>query len=357
MTRIIDRDGRVFGRMNLVDALCVAFLAGLVPAAYSSWLLFHPAAPRIGSVEHSEITEAEMRVAAGRPIRMKVKVRGDHLTPMLRASIGRIPALGFEFEGPASGDVVIGTDVPPGTHDLVLYDGTREVARAKGAISIVPATQAVVRAVGGFTQMNRPTATSLHVGQRFEVAGQLSAEILALGPIEPDRRAIGSGTGHIDVTVSNAFRRDGVVAVHCDPDADASVCRINGTTLSESGGALVTMPGGTLQLRVEGIVPDASPRTSTLHVQVTGLAELATLVQAGDRDVRWPGIDERAASVSSVRHLGANGTMDVSIQLGLDRTSDGWRYHAQRVQPGDPFSFVTERYSLSGTVLSVTDAR
>ena len=166
---LVDADGRVFGRVNLVDALCVVFVLGLVPAAYVSWLLFRPAAPQIRSVEPSAITPAEQRIAAGLPIRLKVKVHGDHLAPLLRAQIDRVPAIGFTFETPNSADVIIGYNVPVGTHDLVLYDGVQEVARARGAITIARTPAAPMRAIGTLVQLDEARAKGLHVGQQFSV--------------------------------------------------------------------------------------------------------------------------------------------------------------------------------------------
>ncbi len=52
---------------------------------------------------------------------------------MLRASIDEVPAIGFVFENPNSADLLVGA-VPPGSHDLVLYDGVQEVARAPKAV-------------------------------------------------------------------------------------------------------------------------------------------------------------------------------------------------------------------------------
>src|SRR6185295_7637450 len=122
MTSLVDRDGRVFGRLNLGDALSSEFLLGLVPVAYGSLLLFRPARPRIQSVEPTEVNKEERRIANGLVIRLKLKVRGENLTPMLHAFIDETPAIGFTFESPRSADVIVG-DVPMGTHDLILYDG------------------------------------------------------------------------------------------------------------------------------------------------------------------------------------------------------------------------------------------
>ena len=47
MTALVDGEGRLFGRINLVDAVCVLFLIGLVPVAYGSLLLFRPALPSL----------------------------------------------------------------------------------------------------------------------------------------------------------------------------------------------------------------------------------------------------------------------------------------------------------------------
>jgi hypothetical protein len=39
---VLDDRGRLFGRVNLVDALVVGFIVLLIPVAYGTWLLFRP---------------------------------------------------------------------------------------------------------------------------------------------------------------------------------------------------------------------------------------------------------------------------------------------------------------------------
>ena len=47
---VIDRNGRVFGRINIVDAGILAFILVLIPVGYATFLLFRPERPSIESV-------------------------------------------------------------------------------------------------------------------------------------------------------------------------------------------------------------------------------------------------------------------------------------------------------------------
>ena len=354
MRPMVDRDGRIFGRVNLVDAVFGLFLIGLLPVAYASLLLFRPSKPHIRSVERSEVNKEERRIANGLVIQLKLKVRGDHLTPMLRAYIDSIPAIGFTFESPASADVIIG-DVPMGTHDLILYDGAQEVARVRGAVAILPTPGAVMRVVGALIQLDEPTAKSLQVGQRFEVSGQPAAEFLKLGDLEPDRHRIRVRSGDVETQVAGSWRRSVVMTIHCEPDPDASACRIATTTLGDPTLSVLTVPGAPTLLRVliDEILPDAAPHAATVRVRVAGQPELAGKVRAGDRDIRGQRIDDRTASVVEVRPETSREAFELVLRLGVDRARDGWQYKSQSVQPGTPFSLVTDRYSLSGSVVNV----
>ena len=47
---VLDDRGRLFGRVNLVDALGLGFVILLIPIAYGTWLLFRPKPVHITSV-------------------------------------------------------------------------------------------------------------------------------------------------------------------------------------------------------------------------------------------------------------------------------------------------------------------
>src|SRR5919109_4319074 len=117
MPTLVDDRGRLFGRINLIDAAVGAFVVLLVPLGYSAFLLFRPARPAITSVEHAQITLIEERAAGGTHVEGKLKVHGTGLRPTLRAAIGSHEAVGFLFQTPRTADVLFG-DLPVGTYDL-----------------------------------------------------------------------------------------------------------------------------------------------------------------------------------------------------------------------------------------------
>jgi hypothetical protein len=121
-------------RFNLFDAAVAAFAIVLIPIAYGTYLLFKPPHAVIASVTRVNITTEERRIG-GPNLVAKFKVQGSGLRPLLRASIDDQPAIGFVFENPNSADLLVG-HVRAGAHDLVLYDGIQEIARAPKSIVV-----------------------------------------------------------------------------------------------------------------------------------------------------------------------------------------------------------------------------
>ena len=100
---VIDQHGRLFGRVNLIDALVALFVLGLIPLAYGTALLFQPARPRIDSVTRVDITNEERRIIAGGSLlAAKLKIKGTGFHPMLRASVGGAPARRRHWRSPPS---------------------------------------------------------------------------------------------------------------------------------------------------------------------------------------------------------------------------------------------------------------
>jgi hypothetical protein len=351
---LVDAEGRLFGRVNLVDALCAAFVIALIPIAYASMLLFRSPKPHLRSVERAEVNREDRRIANGLEIQQKLKLRGDHFTPVLRAYIDDVPAIGFAFEDPTSADVIVGS-IPLGTHDLILYDGVQEVARLRSAVTRQAKPGARARVVGALIQLDRATADGLQNGQQYLVNGELIAEFLALGAPEPDRHPIKVPNGTVEAPVSGSWSRSVVMRVVCEPDPSEAICRVGAATLGDAALKVMDVPGAPKQLRVliADIVPDEAPHAATARVRVQADRAVVDRIRAGDREIRGEPADERTASVREIERRGT-GEVDLVLRLGVDRARDGWHYKTQSLTPGAPFAFVTERYAVSGHIVSLT---
>jgi hypothetical protein len=345
---LLDQHGRVFGRFNVIDTVVGAVLALLVPLAYGTYLLFRPVTPRIDSVTRVSISREELRLAGGSMLSAKLKVRGAGFNPMLRAKIGDTAAMGFVFEDPTSADIILGA-IPAGSHDLVLYDGVQEVARAVGAVTIESPTAASVRLVGWLLDLEPEDAQAL----RVTPAGERNpgvVTIVALGPEEPARERIDWFGRSVDVTVPNRSEREAVIDVPCDPRPTNDGCSVTGVPLAPPYRTIVPLATttGIFRLAITEVLPTVPPTPASVRVRFSGQSELR-MISVGDRD---RSLDERAAIVETVDVNGT--TAAVTLRLRVDASRDGWRYRGRPIAPGAAIELSTDRYALSGTVESIT---
>jgi hypothetical protein len=335
---LIDREGRVFGRFNLVDALAAAFILLLLPIGYATFLLFRPSRPVIDSVTRVEVTKEERRVASGSLLTAKLKVKGSGFNPLLRASIGTTDALGLVFETPNSADVLVGL-VPPGKHDLVLYDGVQEVARARDAVEIQATGGPSVRAYGWLTSLSPPQAEALKAGFASEPAAPGAFTIVTLGPSRPARARVAIGTQPADLPLPGLVERAAEIVLRCDWPS-AATCTIGGESLTQPPPIAMTLPGG-MRFEIDEIAPPGEATRATAHLRmampVAGLA-------AGDRDAI---VSASAAEITAV----AGNTL--TIALGVHDSREGWRYRGQLVTPGSVLVLRTPAAVVSGTIIDV----
>jgi len=381
MSSVIDREGRVFGRVNLFDAALILFAVVLVPVAYAAFLLFRAPAPRITSVEPAQLTYVEDRAAGGTELSGKLKVRGTGLRPILRAVIGDQAAVAFIFESPSSADVLFG-NLPVGAHDLVLYDGVQEVARVSKAVTIPPKVKpasARVRVVGNLIDLDEAAARSLQIGAKYPPSGSPDAEIVALGDPIPDAREVRLLDGLVEVIAEGRWQRPAAIVLECDVAAPLQ-CRVGPVSL---GGAevLLIVPGsaGALRMRVQEVVPADPPRAAEARIRFLAPADAIDLVKPGDRDESAPLVDGRAAAIVSVesrqivqgditlqapvdgvqpppsiRAADRVAAVDAIVRLGVDPARDGWHYRSHPMTVGHSITFVTPRYTIRGLVRSLT---
>jgi hypothetical protein len=384
MRGIVDERGRLFGRINLIDAAIGAFVIVLVPLAYGTVMLFRPAKPTITSVDHAQMTNVEERAGGGTRTDGKLKIHGTGLRPTLRATIGEQDVVGFLFETPSSADVLFGA-IAPGTHDLVLYDGVQEVARAKDAVTIAPLPSPIsarVLAVGAFIGLDEPSAARLSAGPS---SGSTDAgpAIVALGPPVPDYRRVGFIGGLIDVPVEGRFQRPAAVLVPCEVNGGQE-CRADGASLGLLERTLIVpVPTGFAKLLIQELLPSTPPLPTTVRVRFAGYPEVLDRLAVRDRDMSWLSLDGRGAEIQSLvrrpevvgqltvgssenDHNGERSTAteqasiperlavaDAVLRLGADQSPSGWRYRGQALRAGGTLAFTTDTYTVRGSILTV----
>ena len=330
----IDKDGRLFGRINLVDAGILIFILLLIPVGYATFLLFRPERPSIESVTRVEIGNEERRVSGGTILTAKLKVKGTGFNPLLRARIDSIEAVGLVFENPNSVDVIVGL-VPPGKHDLVLYDGVQEVARAPGAVEIQATDGPSVRAYGWFTDLEPGFAETLKPGFATDPTVPGAFRIVALGPVRPARVRAALGETRADLPLPGKSERAAEVVARCDWPSTLT-CTIDGHRLTQTPPIIITLPGG-LRFEIDEIAPPVEPAPATVNLRVASAGRL----KVGDRD---RGVGERAAKITAIA-----GNV-VTLALGVHDSREGWRYRGELVTPGSTLTLRTDTYTVSGTV-------
>ena len=347
---IIDSRGRVFGRINIVDALVVLFVFALLPVAYATYLLFRPATPTITSVERVEISREERRVAGGNVILAKLKVKGSGFSPMLRASVGSVPALGFVFENPNSADVIVG-EMPPGSFDVVLLDGVHEVARAANAFVVEATPVQFIRAAGYLTDLTQDRVDAFKVGDAYPPDNP-QVRVIALGPAQNAHTRFQLGARVSDLTTRDRSERPAVMALRCDGRATDDICTIGGIPLTgDSPIVTLTSASGPIRFALTEVFPDTAPHLLNVVIRATGGPELRTVV-VNDRDTL---LDERAAVVMRVGSSSQAGSLEISVSLGVDPSREGWRYRGQLVQPGAPLALRFPGTLVRGVIQSAVD--
>lgn len=340
---LIDREGRLFGRFNLVDTAVVLAILVLIPLGYATYLLFRPATPRIESVTQAAISKEEERISVGGKLVAKFKVRGSGFTPMLRARIDDADALAFVFESPTSADLLVGP-VSPGPHDLILRDGVQDVARANGAISIssTPASGSL-RAFGWLTGLGEEQANSITVGLALP-ENDPAYRVLALGPLMPGFRQIALAGSTIEVPAPGTYARKAALLLTCTDAHVPNPCTLDGRPDYRVAPLMFPLvgPKGSFRFEIDEVLTPEPPTRATLHVRLTNAG--AFTVRVGDRDDL---LDERVATISSV-----SGDA-LTLDAGVDKFHDGWHYRSQRLVPGAPFVLKTDRYELRSILQSV----
>ncbi len=156
---VIDDRGRLFGKLNLIDAIVMVVAMGLIPLSYGAFMLFREQPPIITSIQPMQVTQGQPNT---------LLLTGEGFRPFLVARLGDFESSGFLVESPTIAEARM-PDIPAGNYDFVLYDQARELVRMPGAITVVPPSA--------------PITAIATVRVRF-VAGQEVLDVMNIGDVD-----------------------------------------------------------------------------------------------------------------------------------------------------------------------------
>jgi hypothetical protein len=232
---LIDDRARLFGKINLIDAIVLLLLVGLVPTAYAAYRLFRVPVPTIIAVEPRQVTEKQTTT---------LQLTGTDFRPYLRARFGTYESGGFLVQSPTQAEIKVPSALPVGTYDLTLYDEGRKLVSMPSALtvvgslvhsaSVVQAVSVAVQVVGVFVGLSPADVRLIHPGATLGP----NATIVATRQPEPGTvRLKVSGTTMI-TPVARQSQVPAIVRLGCN--VAGGQCLIGNIVLAQD--AIVSLP-------------------------------------------------------------------------------------------------------------------
>ena len=125
---ILDDQGRLFGRVNIIDAAVLTVVCLLIPVAYGTYWLFRQPLPTVTKLTPSQVSLGELQ---------RVHVTGVGLRPGLRVLLNTTQVK-FALEGPSAGELTLPETMAPGVYDLHVYDEAQLVSMTPRLLTVSP---------------------------------------------------------------------------------------------------------------------------------------------------------------------------------------------------------------------------
>lgn len=343
---IVDEQGKLFGRLNLLDALVVLLVVGLIPLGYGAYALFRSPMPTLTRVAPAEIIHAP---------NMRFSVRGENLRPYMRVSVGSHQGQTFLFRDTSEAEIDL-VDVPPGVYDVVLFDFAQERSRLPKALTIHPSAlpDAKVIVVGMFGNLKAGQTASLTVGMTIPQVG----EVIAVGRPVPQVARVFARSDRVEVPIPNGLMVPAIIRMGCWVRASRGQpeCVADGTGLHPTTLMFLPTPAGTLPFQIDQVRGTQPIVPLDITVRFTGALEALAQLKAGDVD-RGEVTNELSAggTVASVAAAGPS-SRDARIVVSAQQGTSGWIYANSPLRIGGPFTLRTPLYELQGTVVRLVPA-
>ena len=345
---IVDSRGRVFGRLNLVDAIVAVLLIGLIPLAYGAYVLFRTPPPQLVAIEPTTLVNGP---------NLRVSVKGENLRPYMRVSFNNIQGNSFIFRN--TGEALVDLNpMPPGVYDVVLYDNSQERARLSNAFTLtptpLPASQVI--AVGTIGNLTAEKARDIKTGLMITGVG----EIVAVSSPLPEATRVFAGPV-LEIPIEQAVRVPVSLRVGCTVRAPQGVpqCALGDAPLQPLTMLVLNTAVGALPFQIDQIRGVQPLEEVDVLVQFTARREVLIQIAPGDTD-HGQYVNPLAAgavvdSLSPAVTLGGDTQrVDVKLRTQVQRTTNGWTYASAPLRVGGVYHLRTPKYELQGTVVQIT---
>ena len=383
--QVVDDQGRLFGRINIIDAAVVVVVCLLIPLAYGSYLLFRAPPTRLVSIEPS-------RLLPGTP--MQVRVRGENLRPFLRVTFGTqtVPLL---FEHTEAGVLQL-PPLVPGSYDIVLYDQAQELDRmadalvvygpaagwmgfgavspedppgdpavspedARAEVMVVPSGN--LFAIGRFRGLNAPVAQALsQILQTLEQEASPWGHVAGFRPPEPDLEYVAD---RWPVAANSTYQIRAVLQFQCT--FAPGQCLIQSEARGLRGGNIAVLPGATVPINIQGVTADFVVAevhpiyTGTVELVVQGdtTREFASVVADLQRIApeEFPARDALRPAFVSADFVGepsaANLVAKMRLRVPTLKVANAWWHQDHLLRLGGPFRLELPFLTFGGQIISI----
>lgn len=404
MMTLIDERGRLFGRVNLIDAgvgLLIVVIGAGVFVGYR--LLRLPVAPVVLKVEPD--------VQRGGGTNMRISLRGRNFLPYMRVFVQRTGESAkalkkldpnssgldqfvlmnysrgrFFAESPQVAELWLPDGLGAGSYDLVFYNETQLVAVKEAAFKLTDpppppppppsAPRASIRAYGAFIAVDRANPPRLVPGVRLPTGeAEPWAEILEVQPPRPETALVRTPAGDFPAEVNTRTQVPAVLRVHCA--VEVLNCGVPGANIIVGNTYPIQVGDKTVNFYVQDMGPDAAEvvREAMVDVRFFTKPEIAKLVHPSDADLskvpattrmrRSAVLRSRSAAEASSATLNQSDgqqsfqmagqvvAFTAKLAMPLMQTPTGWFYRGQPIKAGNNLTFETSDYSIRGMILGV----
>lgn len=345
---VVDEQGRVFGRFNLVDSLLVALLIVALPAAYAARVLFRDPPAQLTTISPKSADQGVDRL---------IELTGENFRPYMRVSFGPNQGANFKFKSVNEAEIDL-HEMAPGVYDVVLYDIAQEQSRLPQAFTILPSPLPATRVtlIGVFGNLDAERVKMLKPGDVIEGVGTIKA----IGAPLPAQMRINSNGLSVEIPVDKAFMLPAEVESPCDIGNQTGVpyCIANATSLQASVVMMGRHGTGPLPFQIDQVRRIGPLERLEVVARVVATPGIIQSIRKGDVDHgQYANPLAHGATVLEVNNTRAYNNdllqADVTLSLQVDRGSNGWIYTSLPLRAGADLPLQTPRYQVSGRILSV----